>query len=331
MTAAMLHAFNHMLFKSLLFFAAGAVLTATGARDLNRLGGLFDRMRWTRISALIGCAAIAGAAAAQRLRIGMADAAGRAARPRLSAMDAETADAGDGRGRSRWSRRWPRPPSPALSASPFSAGRARRKPRARRDVDAPSRYAMAGLALACLLAGIFPGLLIDALKPLAEATVGASMPLQAKIAWTSIAPIAEVAQLLQRPAGVRVLPHVGLAWRPFAIHRFASAELRRAPAWDCGFPNADPATQYTAQSFASPFGASTAASPSPPRDRRHAPARRRARGAVDACICSDRVWRGVYAPLGAAVEATATRLNPLQFLTIRQYLSVVFARAALCC
>ena len=42
MTAAMLHALNHMLFKSLLFFAAGAVLTATGTRDLNRLGGLFD-------------------------------------------------------------------------------------------------------------------------------------------------------------------------------------------------------------------------------------------------------------------------------------------------
>ncbi len=97
MTAAMLHALNHMLFKSLLFFAAGAVLTATGTRDLNRLGGLFDRMRWTSLSALVGCAAIAGAAAAQRLRLGMADAASGAARPRLSAMDAEADDAGDGR------------------------------------------------------------------------------------------------------------------------------------------------------------------------------------------------------------------------------------------
>ena len=44
MTAALLHALNHTLFKSLLFFGAGAVLTATGARDMSRLGGLFNRM-----------------------------------------------------------------------------------------------------------------------------------------------------------------------------------------------------------------------------------------------------------------------------------------------
>ena len=36
MTAALLHALNHSLFKSLLFFGAGAVLTATGARDMER-------------------------------------------------------------------------------------------------------------------------------------------------------------------------------------------------------------------------------------------------------------------------------------------------------
>ena len=33
MTAALFHALNHSLFKSLLFFAAGAVLTATGERE----------------------------------------------------------------------------------------------------------------------------------------------------------------------------------------------------------------------------------------------------------------------------------------------------------
>ena len=33
----------------------------------------------------------------------------------------------------------------------------------------------------------------------------------------------------------------------------------------------------------------------------------------------------LYAPLAGGIEAVAARLNPLQFLTIRQYLSVVFA------
>ena len=38
-----------------------------------------------------------------------------------------------------------------------------------------------------------------------------------------------------------------------AIHRLASDRLRRAPAWDCGYPDASPATQYTAMSFAQPI------------------------------------------------------------------------------
>ena len=41
--AALLHV-NHSLFKSLLFFGAGAVLGATGERDMERLGGLIHRM-----------------------------------------------------------------------------------------------------------------------------------------------------------------------------------------------------------------------------------------------------------------------------------------------
>jgi formate hydrogenlyase subunit 3/multisubunit Na+/H+ antiporter MnhD subunit len=45
LTAALLHVFNHSLFKSLLFFGAGAVLTATGERDMEHLGGSFTACR----------------------------------------------------------------------------------------------------------------------------------------------------------------------------------------------------------------------------------------------------------------------------------------------
>jgi formate hydrogenlyase subunit 3/multisubunit Na+/H+ antiporter MnhD subunit len=58
LTAALLHVFNHSLFKSLLFFGAGAVLTATGERDMEHLGGLIHRMPQTAFVFLIGCAAI---------------------------------------------------------------------------------------------------------------------------------------------------------------------------------------------------------------------------------------------------------------------------------
>jgi hydrogenase-4 component B len=44
MAAALLHVINHAAFKSLGFLSAGAVLAATGVRDLDRLGGLARRM-----------------------------------------------------------------------------------------------------------------------------------------------------------------------------------------------------------------------------------------------------------------------------------------------
>jgi hydrogenase-4 component B len=54
--AAMLHLTAHAAFKSLGFLAAGSVLTATGLRDLDRLGGLARRMPAT--TALFGIAAL---------------------------------------------------------------------------------------------------------------------------------------------------------------------------------------------------------------------------------------------------------------------------------
>jgi formate hydrogenlyase subunit 3/multisubunit Na+/H+ antiporter MnhD subunit len=58
LTAALLHVFNHSIFKSLLFFGAGAVLGATGERDMEHLGGLIHRMPQTAFVFLVGCVAI---------------------------------------------------------------------------------------------------------------------------------------------------------------------------------------------------------------------------------------------------------------------------------
>src|SRR3546814_8606616 len=58
LTAALFHVLNHSLFKSLLFFGAGAVLSATGERDMERLGGLIHRLPVTAFVMLVGCAAI---------------------------------------------------------------------------------------------------------------------------------------------------------------------------------------------------------------------------------------------------------------------------------
>jgi hypothetical protein len=41
-------------------------------------------------------------------------------------------------------------------------------------------------------------------------------------------------------------------------------------------------------------------------------------------VVRDLVWEALYAPIAAGVATAAVRLNHLQFLTIRQYLSLVF-------
>jgi hypothetical protein len=101
--------------------------------------------------------------------------------------------------------------------------------------------------------------------------------------------------------------------------------LRRGPAWDCGYPDASPATQYTASSFAQPirrvfgsmvFHAREHVEMPPPGDPR--PARL-------TVALHDPVWETFYLPVAAGVSFAAERLNHLQFLTIRQFLSLVFA------
>ena len=60
LVAALYHTVNHAVFKGLLFLGAGAVLHATGTRDMNRLGGLIRGMPWTAALFLVGSAAISG-------------------------------------------------------------------------------------------------------------------------------------------------------------------------------------------------------------------------------------------------------------------------------
>ncbi|MEN8199322.1 MAG: Na(+)/H(+) antiporter subunit D [Thermodesulfobacteriota bacterium] len=54
------HAFAHILYKGLLFMAAGAILTTTGKQKLTELGGLYKKMPATMIFMLIGGLAVSG-------------------------------------------------------------------------------------------------------------------------------------------------------------------------------------------------------------------------------------------------------------------------------
>lgn len=56
----LLHLWNHVMMKGVMFLGAGSLLHATGTRDLERMGGLLHRMPRTGALIAIGAVAIAG-------------------------------------------------------------------------------------------------------------------------------------------------------------------------------------------------------------------------------------------------------------------------------
>jgi NADH-quinone oxidoreductase subunit L len=63
-TAGIFHLMTHAFFKALLFLAAGSVIHAMGGeQDMNKMGGLGKKIKWTYITMLTATLAIAGAPA----------------------------------------------------------------------------------------------------------------------------------------------------------------------------------------------------------------------------------------------------------------------------
>jgi hydrogenase-4 component B len=323
LTAALLHVFNHSLFKSLLFFGAGAVLGATGERNMDRLGGLIHRMPRTAFAFLIGAAAVSALPPFNGFVSEWLTFQAILLSPALP----------------QWLLKFLVPAvgallalSAALAAACFVKafgitflGRARSDmARDATETDRWSLSAMLGLAALCLLAGVLPGYFIDALAPVIEALSADSMPRQKDLDWLTIVPIAQSRSSYN---GLLLFFFIALAAGLGAevIHRWASAAARRSAPWDCGFPDASPATQYSAGSFSQPirrvFGSvvfrarEEVAMPAPGDGR---PARLQVR-------MRDVPWEAIYAPLARLVGFAAEKLNGLQFLTIRGYLTLVFA------
>jgi hydrogenase-4 component B len=60
LSGALLHVWNHALFKALLFLSAGSVIHVAHTREIDHLGGLARRMPWTGTCFLVGAIAICG-------------------------------------------------------------------------------------------------------------------------------------------------------------------------------------------------------------------------------------------------------------------------------
>jgi formate hydrogenlyase subunit 3/multisubunit Na+/H+ antiporter MnhD subunit len=321
-TAALLHVFNHSLFKSLLFFGAGAVLTATGERDMEHLGGLIHRMPLTAFVFLIGCVAISALPPLNGFVSEWLTFQAILLSPKLPS----------------WGLKFLVPAigallalSAALAAACFVKafgvtfqGRPRTRAAERaRETDRFSLTAMFLLAVLCLLAGIFAGYFIDAIAPAVKAMVGERLPLQRSDPYLSIVPIAESRSSYNGLLVFLFMLFSG-TFAAATIHRLASDKLRRGPAWDCGYPDPSPLTQYTASSFAQPIRRVFGTQIFFARERVVMPEPGDARPARLTVSLSDPIWESIYAPIAAAVGLAADRLNRMQSLSIRRYLSFVF-------
>jgi formate hydrogenlyase subunit 3/multisubunit Na+/H+ antiporter MnhD subunit len=240
----LLHVCNHALFKALLFLGAGAVVHASGTRNMDALGGLQKRMPHTALTFAVGSAAICGL-------------------PPLNGFVSEFLIYLGAYG--------------TLNHSPFSGNLAAGglitlvslgligglavacftkvfgivflgEPRSRHgleahEVEKPMRHAMTALAGLCVLLG-----------------------LAAPLALGLVAPAA--AQLLETPPAPALASAKGILWRIslcgglLALSMTALLGFRRlllsgrtvacGPTWDCGFAFPNARMQYTASSFAWP-------------------------------------------------------------------------------
>jgi len=322
LVAALLHVFNHSVFKSLLFFGAGAVLTATGERNMEHLGGLIHRMPYTAFAFLIGSTAISALPPFNGFVSEWLTFQAVLLSPKLP----------------QWMLKFLVPAvgamlalSAALAAGCFVKafgvtflGRPRTGvAQHARETDRFSLTAMFILAVLCLVAGIVPGYFIDALIPVTQQLLVSQLQRQEVLTWLTIVPIAE-GRSSYNGLLLFILIAVAAWLAAYVIHRWASRAIRRSAAWDCGFPDASPATQYTADSFAQPirrvfgefaFRAREEVYMPPPGDMR--PARFHVH-------LRDLAWDVMYAPVERVVGFLADRLNKVQSWTIRAYLSLVF-------
>jgi hydrogenase-4 component B len=321
-SAALFHVFNHSLFKSLLFMGSGAVLNATGERDMEHLGGLIHRMPVTAVAFLAGCIAISALPPFNGFVSEWLTFQAILLSPQLP----------------QWVPRLLVPAvgatlacSAALAAACFVKafgmtflGRSRSAPAsAAAETDRWSQITMLTLALLCLLAGILPGFVLNSLHTATQMAVGARLAPQSAQSWFRIVPI-DIHRSAYSGLLVFVMILIAAAATAFVVRRFASHALRRSPPWDCGFPDANPATQYTAGSFAQPirrvfgsvvFRAREQVEMPKPGDTAIARLR------VD---LRDPVWDTLYVPIIRLVETMTEQLNRMQFLTIRNYLTLVF-------
>jgi formate hydrogenlyase subunit 3/multisubunit Na+/H+ antiporter MnhD subunit len=318
LTAALYHALNHAFFKSLLFLATGSVLHSTRERSLGRLGGLIHRMPWVAWLALVGTLAIAGlpplngfvsewlllqaflfTPSLPQTFVNMLVPLAAAALVLAVALAAYVMVKFYGvvfLGRPR---------EPALAHA--------------HDAGVRERTALALLALGCVVLGLIPVNVIAAIDHVNTQLLATSVRAAGESSWWLLAPVALERSSYSPVIALGVIVGVVLV-TTFVVHRVWHGRVRRAPAWNCGFPILTPRMQDTAEGFGQPI-----------RQvfepffhiERHLPSPSDT-SPVYFMRASDRLWSWLYLPIARVVEVLARVVGLLQQGRIGVYLGYSF-------
>jgi hydrogenase-4 component B len=306
--AALLHTFNHALFKSLLFLGAGAISDATHTVDLEELGGLQRRMPITGTTFLIGCCSIVGLPLFNgfisewltfRSFLAGSVLTNTKAQIVLPLMVGVLALIG------------------GLAAACFVKvfgvaflGRSRTA-EAEHAVEAPvSMWAgMTMLAAACLLIGILPGILLHPLASLGQVLIpGGGVPEETLII-------------------ARVIPWIAAIILGVVVITVLSKHTpRMVPTWACGLSQLTSRMQYTSTVFSKPIRFVFSAVYKPDRKIERLPADQ-PYFPVSISYRSVRTTsyeKALYRPFVDFVVSAARQLQRLQTGNIQVYLLYIF-------
>ena len=236
---SLLHVWNHSLFKSLLFFNAGAIIHASHTRNIDQMGGLAKQMPWSMALFVVGAVAIC-------------------ALPPLNGFASEwliysglfhTLGLGDGPGF----------PVAAIAAVPLAIigalavacfvkifgtvflGTARCEPvNDAHDPSASMIVPMAAMAMGCVCIGLFPMIAASWLDSAVKLWV--SLPEQT----VSLTTVVRLGWITKMNLAFIVL----VAIIAFALKKLVRTKvISEAGTWDCGYAQPVTRIQYTGSSF----------------------------------------------------------------------------------
>jgi len=333
--AALYHVVNHAVFKSLLFLGTGTVLQQAHEDNLEHLGGLVKRLPRTSVIFLVGCVAISGLPPMNgfvsewltfqtALQVSAIDSGVvRSMIPVAAALLAFTG---------------------AVAAAAFvkvygvgflGQPRSRHAAHAREALHPGMLLGPAFLAMLCVVLGVFPTWVIEALDNVSEQLMAVKLPGASAHGWLWLTPVSRSVASYSGPLVFLAFALAGwviyrlLLTSPDAVRAPSPDAVRaqRGPRWDCGFGGLSPRMQYTSTAFSQPlrrvfhpvFELSERVDAEPRGHKLLTPA------ALDYQLeVSDRSWRHAYQPLAGWIEAAARQVGRIQTGNIRTYIAYSF-------